>query len=296
MRKANPITLYSSWRKHSHWAIPRQRAKSQDSRFRYKGCDRIRCISAKSICHTGSMEPAKLFLWPGGALYLGPLSDNSRHRHHAAQICVGHAAHPFRLQLETDEWFETTFAFLPSNQPHRFEGSNASHIIVLVDGEGAFGQCRKGPVLSASPPPVSPLKTIEDAKAYTENLANALGIDHLHPRDQRIQRALDFIQSLDFKQVSIEDLASAAALSESRFQHLFKQQIGIPAKRYLLWRRLLDSIYCIMEGSDLTEAAHMGGFSDSAHFSRTFRETFGLAPSALFKNSRIVQVIIERAA
>jgi len=240
------------------------------------------------------MEPAKLFLWSEGALFKGPLSDNSRHRHHAAQICVSHAAHPFRLQLETDEWLETTFAFLPSNQPHRFEGSNASHIIVLVDGEGAFGQCSKGPLLSASPPPVSSLQTIEDAKAYTGRLAHSLGINHPHPRDQRIQRALDFIHLLDFKQVSIVELASVAALSESRFQHLFKQQIGIPAKRYLLWRRLLDAVYCILEGADLTEAAHMGGFADSAHFSRTFRETFGLAPSALFKNSRNVQVIIER--
>ena len=34
-------------------------------------------------------------------------------------------------------------------------------------------------------------------------------------------------------------------------------------------------------GDSLTEAAHAAGFSDSAHFSRTFRRMFGLAAAAL---------------
>lgn len=34
-------------------------------------------------------------------------------------------------------------------------------------------------------------------------------------------------------------------------------------------------------GSSLTEAAHAAGFADSAHFSRTFRRMFGVAPASL---------------
>jgi AraC-like DNA-binding protein len=33
----------------------------------------------------------------------------------------------------------------------------------------------------------------------------------------------------------------------------------------------------------LTAAAQEGAFSDSAHFSRVFRQTFGMAPSAVLK-------------
>jgi AraC family transcriptional regulator len=33
----------------------------------------------------------------------------------------------------------------------------------------------------------------------------------------------------------------------------------------------------------LTEAAHIAGFADSAHLSRTFRATFGVTPCLLFK-------------
>jgi len=36
-----------------------------------------------------------------------------------------------------------------------------------------------------------------------------------------------------------------------------------------------------LEGASLTEAAHAAGFFDSAHFSRTFRQTFGFAPSTV---------------
>jgi AraC-like DNA-binding protein len=34
-------------------------------------------------------------------------------------------------------------------------------------------------------------------------------------------------------------------------------------------------------GESITTSAHLAGFSDSAHLSRIFRRTFGMAPSAL---------------
>jgi AraC-like DNA-binding protein len=35
------------------------------------------------------------------------------------------------------------------------------------------------------------------------------------------------------------------------------------------------------QGRNLTEAAHQAGFSDSPHFSRIFRRTFGLPATTL---------------
>ena len=50
-----------------------------------------------------------------------------------------------------------------------------------------------------------------------------------------------------------------------------------------------------MRGSSLTEAAHEAGFADSAHLSRTFRATFGIAPSFLFERGRLSVTFCETA-
>jgi AraC-like DNA-binding protein len=49
-------------------------------------------------------------------------------------------------------------------------------------------------------------------------------------------------------------------------------------------------------GASLTEAAHEAGFADSAHFSRTFRRTFGLPAASLRVNGRFVSGAIPPSA
>jgi len=72
------------------------------------------------------------------------------------------------------------------------------------------------------------------------------------------------------------EVAQKLALSESRFLHLFREELGIAWRPYLLWRRMTCAMQAIINNSSATEAAHLAGFSDSAHLSRTFRNTFGM--------------------
>ena len=112
--------------------------------------------------------------------------------------------------------------------------------------------------------------------------------------DHRILRVCRYIDGLDEKKVSIKKLTELVHLSESRLSHLFKAQLGVPVRRYLLWVRLMDALKNAMQGKSLTNAAYDAGFSDSAHLSRTFRSMFGSSPSNYIKNekdSRFVQLI-----
>ncbi len=72
------------------------------------------------------------------------------------------------------------------------------------------------------------------------------------------------------------EVASQLALSESRFLHLFSEELGIAWRPYLLWRRMMCAIKAIINNSSATDAAYLAGFSDSAHLSRTFRNNFGM--------------------
>lgn len=100
--------------------------------------------------------------------------------------------------------------------------------------------------------------------------------------DPRVRRMISYVrQNLD-QAISLTAAADHVCLSQSRARHLFVEQTGLPFKTYLLWARLENAVELYAKGSSLTEAAHIAGFADSAHLSRTFRRTFGLPAAALY--------------
>lgn len=191
-----------------------------------------------------------------------------------------------------DQWRQSKFTTIASNHSHRIDIDRLAMVTALIDGETCFAnsnQVGQMPDLSTIP---KPPQSIEDAKSYLSWLTGFSEFHSAH-RESRITTTIKYVSQLELKSVSASMAASHINLSESRFLHLFKQQIGIPFRRYLLWARLIDTIDAIVSGNDLTMAAHLGGFADSAHFSRTFRRNFGLTPADIFKNSRNIQVITE---
>jgi AraC-like DNA-binding protein len=99
--------------------------------------------------------------------------------------------------------------------------------------------------------------------------------------DPRILSAIDYInQHLD-RPITLDEVASHACLSPSRFRHLFSEQTSMGLRPYILWRRFLLTWELIMKGATVSQAAHATGFADAAHLSRTSTRTFGFAPSAM---------------
>ena len=99
--------------------------------------------------------------------------------------------------------------------------------------------------------------------------------------DPRVQAVVDHIVAHIEEPLDLSGVAAMTHLSPSRFRHLFVEQTGLGFKTYVLWRRLVCAVRRYGEGASLTDAAHAAGFADSAHFSRTFKRTFGLPATSL---------------
>ncbi|WP_295372938.1 AraC family transcriptional regulator [uncultured Pseudacidovorax sp.] len=113
----------------------------------------------------------------------------------------------------------------------------------------------------------------------------------LDPRVRRVAAAI----RRDPQASPLTTLAEIAGLSADRLTHLFREQAGLSVTRYALWAKIRRAIQQMREGAPLTQVALAGGFSDSAHMSRTFQSCFGLAPSFL-SDPRRVQLSVDDAA
>ena len=71
---------------------------------------------------------------------------------------------------------------------------------------------------------------------------------------------------------------------------------AIQSGPYLQWLKLQRAAAAISAGVPLGVAAQVAGFTDSAHMSRTFRRTLGVAPSQLRPPGLRVRFEIVRAA
>jgi|JI10StandDraft_1071094.scaffolds.fasta_scaffold00939_15 AraC-like DNA-binding protein len=245
----------------------------------------------------------KLFLAKGAALFAGAIADTEPHRHHAIQIVFGFDE-AFEIQLGERKLRSNCIA-IGSDVMHQFLGQEKPFLFFFAEPESDFGALmqqnltagydlldeRKGFLESIRQDIFSKGLSVSTMK---NSLRKGLSITGSMPvRDFRLTQVLSLIEEKPDRKISVPVLADAAGLSESRLQHLFKEQIGISMKRYMLWKRMIDGINFAMRGSDLTTAAYEAGFSDAAHMSRTFKEMFGINLSKIFENSRSIQVINE---
>jgi AraC-like DNA-binding protein len=103
--------------------------------------------------------------------------------------------------------------------------------------------------------------------------------------DARVTQVLAAIRASEELRMSIDEAAAMVFLSPSRFAHLFKQQVGLPFRRYMLWRKLTRAMLVIGRDRTIATAAHEADFADAAHLTRTFYQMVGIAPSVLMRGA-----------
>ena len=244
---------------------------------------------------------ARWYLWDGGYLTIGRSGGVvPPHAHHAIQITLGIDGEIGFRTRENEPWRHMRGAIVLPDETHSFTGRNALVAMVFVDPESREGrwlrQSLREPVTSVPDARMdrivplvrqfdeSPLEAMEPAELVKFMVTSlSAGAPPSRALDPRIVRAIEFMREADTPRLRLEDVADTVFLSPSRFAHLFSESVGLPFRRYLLWRKLNRAMLAIGRGTSISQAAHEGGFSDSAHLTRTFIQMWGMPPSLLMK-------------
>ena len=248
---------------------------------------------------------ARWYLWDGGFLAIGRTDGVvPPHAHHAIQIVLGLDG-PIAISGEGEDWRQARGIIVLPDVTHRFNPSGATGAMVFVDPESIEGVWLRATVADAIT--IVPEARVEVcAAAFRQFLADPLaapdprtlvrqcvqnlcaGAPPARHLDARVTAALRHIQESNDLRISLESAARAAFLSPSRFQHLFKQQVGLPFRRYMLWRKLTRAMVAIGRERTLAAAAQASDFSDAAHLTRTFYQMFGIPPSVMMRGEFFV--------
>lgn len=260
------------------------------------GASWARRPTRQTIAATG-----RVYFWQSGSLWIGSGQGRSEwHDHHAHQLAL---ALEGKFRFRTDKhgpWTVFEAAIVPSHCPHEFEldGTTVAHLFVEPESMEGRALSQRFAPLNISALPQDAVRNSADTllaafranadadamKAIARSAVAALAgtkLDQTQGVDPRVAQALDYVRAHVRSPVSLADASSAAALSPSRFRHLFVQETGASFRAYLLWLRINVAIEAAMAGASWTEAAHEAGFADSSHLTRTHKRMFGIEPTAI---------------
>lgn len=247
------------------------------------------------------MQPkASMYISPTRMMLISPHLVADVHQHAVIQFTCSLEGKSFSVWTETDGWQQAEAVLINSGVAHSvkdFGGWQATICIipdvwqgcrvqdkVLMGNVVKYFQAKDlGPLIEALQ--VTRQKTLDDGSVF-HSITNSVFHYLLQetvpdpPLDDRITKAIQYIRQNIHNNISAVALAAKVYLSEDRFLHLFRQQIGAPLRQYILWQRLAAAIQVFVAGKSSKEAAYEAGFSDPAHFSRTFQQMFGALPSS----------------
>jgi AraC family transcriptional regulator len=250
---------------------------------------------------TQSSPSARWYLWDGGFLALGKSNWGviPPHSHHAIQIVIGIDG-DMAIKGARGDWRIGRGIIVRHDVEHSYDGKGALGAMIFVDPEsyeGTWLQTALAEDITVMPE----ARTAVCATAWTTFLERPFesaeigatirqcvrslcpGAPPARRLDDRVTKVLAAIQESDDLRMSIEDAAAMAFLSPSRFAHLFKEQVGLPFRRYMLWRKLTRAMLAIGTEKTIAAAAHASDFADAAHLTRTFYQMFGIPPSVMMR-------------
>jgi AraC family transcriptional regulator len=245
-------------------------------------------------------RPPRWYLWEGGFLVVAQAGGEvPAHAHHAIQVFIaveGKGA----IRAGGEPWREARGFIVRPDVEHSFNAQGAFGALLFVDPEsteGAWLQTGLTADITLVPDArveacVSALRAFVERPLESMEVADLIrhfvrsfcaGVPPTRRLDKRIKTVLSAIQVSDDLRMSLEVAAEKVHLSPGRLAHLFKEEVGLPFRHYMLWRKVTRAMLAIGKERTLAAAAQKGDFADAAHLTRTFYQMFGIPPSVMMR-------------
>lgn len=246
---------------------------------------------------------AYLYRWSFSILQVFQRAQVGSHRHGALQLTMGIQGR-VRMGVSTqfgDAPIQSRAILVGADQPHWLEAEGwLGSLWIEPDsrlGRGLVARyLRDAPIVALADMPMDDLASdlmrltragvaLKEASRVRDAVESAVleGGASAPPLHPALKRAIAHIDGLDDLRVSASALAIVAGVSESHLLHLFGDALGIPLRRFIVWRRVWRAGLLINRGSNVTEAAQRSGFHDSSHMTRAFKQLLDVTPGALAK-------------
>jgi AraC family transcriptional regulator len=245
-------------------------------------------------------EAVRWYVWDGGFLAIGRATGVvPRHAHHAIQIVVALDGE-IAAQGADERWLTGRGIIIGPDLEHSYDSRGAFGAMLFVDPESTEGvwlrsSLRDGITIIPEQRVAAcvtelarfrerPLESLE-VGALIRHCVQSLTAGALPARrcDDRVTRVLLQIQKSNDLRMPLAAAAKTVFLSPSRFAHLFKRQLGLPFRRYVLWRKVTRAMLAMGREGTATAAAQDADFADAAHLTRTFCQMFGIPPSVMLR-------------
>ncbi len=246
----------------------------------------------------------KVFWDRDNIAFIGDQVESAEHSHCVLQIFLS-LNEPLQVTVE-DEQISGKCIIVNKNARHIFSCDNQIRLSILIEPSSNFAKeltkkidgaylIYNGGIELLQQKAVALIDT-GDKQHYSDfiqDLAEYLGVKrNSKVLDERIIELLEILQNCDCYDHTIENFAKSVCLSSSRLSHLFREQIGVPLKRYILFHQLEKAFTALFDGSNITDAAMLAGFDSPSHFAATVKKWMGMSVSASIKDSEFLKVFI----
>lgn len=244
-------------------------------------------------------DKTRAWVWEGVLLYAPRSLSNTAHAHFPATLLMA-VDRPFCLTVD-GERRRCEVALLAPNVERQTDSEGEPIVDLLVDPDDpSYGRLhglldgRRVVEFPATRIAAARQRFADlfagrfagcaEAQRFVSDLLTTLspGPVPALPWDPRVMAATRYLRARVTSQApAIAEVAASVGLSESRFSHLFRSQLGLPLRQYMLWLRIRHAMRLWAQGKTLAETATGAGFYDHAHFTRTLRRMTDYTPSML---------------